>query len=208
MSRITRTLVATSLALAGTAAAEPAPSALSPHVNVGGEVNGGGEALYGGVRVHVGGSRALVTGGSVQPTFGLGVTFGSGALGIDDARALDGTVDLAYLDYGPEAQLGLRWGGRGAVHDRVFASLAYVRTRLDERLMIDAVDGVGGVDGWRAGVGLNWAATQAKIASQPSYDSDDEDVPWLIFLVPQQLEVGWQRSAGSDRIGVTLSYGL
>jgi hypothetical protein len=31
---------------------------------------------------------------------------------------------------------------------------------------------------------------------------------WLVLLVPQQLEVTWERSCGSDRYGVTLSYGI
>jgi hypothetical protein len=73
---------------------------------------------------------------------GGGATLGLGKLSVDDPRALDGSVDIRYFDYGPEAQLGVRFVNGGIVDTRMFASFAYLRTELDERLMIDAVGGV------------------------------------------------------------------
>jgi hypothetical protein len=48
-------------------------------------------------------------------------------------------------------------------------------------------------------------------STETRYDDEGkrhENVDWLILLLPQQVELGWERSAGSDRIGLTLSYGI
>jgi len=183
---------------------EAVPIAL--HLNVGIEANGAPNVASAILRTHVGISWALGR-GRVRPMIGGGATFGYGALSVGDPRALDGTVAIGYLDYGPEAQIGLRFVDGGAVDMRVFASFAYLSTDLDDRLMLDAVGGVGGTRGMRAMLGLNWADRQAQAAA-PDHTGKGGDADWLIMLLPQQVELGWIRSAGSDRVGITLSYGI
>jgi len=137
----------------------------------------------------------------VRPMIGGGATLGLGKLSVHDPRALDGSVDIRYFDYGPQVQLGLRFVNGGIVDTRVFASFAYLRTELDERLRIDAVGGVGGNRGMRASLGMNWA-------DYPGRDDGRRGTDYLLLLLPQQLELGWMRSAGSDRLGITMSYGI
>ncbi|MEO8705385.1 MAG: hypothetical protein ABI867_35405 [Kofleriaceae bacterium] len=179
--------------------------AFVPHVNVGFEGSGGGDTVSALVRTHIGASKSF---GNThwRPSIGIGATFGYGLLSVTDPRALDGSVDIGYLDYGPELQVGMRIGNGGMVDNRVFASFAYLKTDLDDRLMLDAVGNVGGTRGMRMSIGASWADRMGNFAARS--DSKEDDYNWVIMLLPQQVELGWERSAGSDRLGVTLSYGI
>lgn len=200
-----RILVALACLAPAIALAEPeAPQAgFAPHVNAGVEIMGGPRASSAAFRGHIGIDQSLGR-QELQPMIGLGATLGAGALVVSDPRGLDGSVSLGYLDYGPELQLGVRWVNGGMVDSRLFASLAYVHTELDDRLMLDPIAGVGGTNGVRATLGFNWADRQL------GHDSsgDRHEFGWLMVFVPQQVEVGWERSAGSDRGGVTLGWGI
>lgn len=171
------------------------------HANAGIEVMGGSGVSSGGLRTHLGIDKSLGK-TRIQPSLGLGVTFAYQALDVDDIRALDGSVALGYRDWGPEAQLALRWVDGGIVDTRVFASFSYLRVDLDSRLMLDPVEGVGGNRGMRATVGATWADRIFRNRG------DATGLAWLLLLAPQQVEVGWLRSAGSDRYGVTLGWGF
>jgi hypothetical protein len=197
---------------ATTALAQAAPgdgSAIQPHASAGGEVAGGGGALSAGFRGHAGADWAP-RGDGVRPTLGVGATLGFSELSIDDPRALDGTVAVGLLDYGPEVQLGLRWADGGLVDARVFVSAAYLITDLDDRLMLDPIAGVGGTRGWRATIGGNWGDPMWRSGRERDggVDDDDDDAAWLVYLLPSQAELGWIRSGGSDRFGVTLAWGF
>ena len=181
---------------------------IAPHLSVGGEILGGEKASSFGVRLHAGLDLAL-GGHGWRPSLGVGATLGEGALSVADLRALDGAVRIGIVDYGPEVQLGLRRVDGGLVDTRVYASFAYLATTLDDRLMLDAVDGVRGTRGLRATLGLSWADIQGQLAANSmsgSSHSGAEDL--LLFLVPQQIEVGWLQSGGSDRFGVTFGWGF
>jgi hypothetical protein len=171
------------------------------HANAGVEILGGSNVTSSGLRTHLGIDKSVGT-SHVQPDLALGVTFSYAALGVSDARALDGTVSIGYRDWGPEAQLGLRWVDGGIVDTRVFASFSYLRVDLDSRLMLDAVEGVGGNRGMRATIGATWADRVFRDRGENS------GLDWLLLFAPQQVEAGWLRSAGSDRYGVTLSWGF
>jgi len=162
------------------------------HANAGVEILGGSNVTSSGLRTHLGIDKSIGT-SRVQPDL---------ALGVSDARALDGTVSIGYRDWGPEAQLGLRWVDGGIVDTRVFASFSYLRVDLDSRLMLDAVEGVGGDRGMRATIGATWADRVFRDRGENS------GIDWLLLFAPQQVEAGWLRSAGSDRFGVTLSWGF
>jgi hypothetical protein len=180
------------------------PAPMSPHVNIGYEYSGTSDVSSGVMRTHLGASWAFGR-GRVRPMIGGGATLGLGKLSVDDPRALDGSVDIRYFDYGPEAQLGVRFVTGGIVDTRMFVSFAYLRTELDERLMIDSVGGVGGARGMRATLGVNWAdSLVGPVASSNKRDQSG----WYMLLLPHQAELGWMRSAGSDRIGFTVSYGI
>lgn len=199
-------LAVPSLAVAEERLADP-PVLLAPHANVGFEVLGG-TMTSAGVRAHLGLATAFGA-GRVRPELGLGVTWGLAALSVEDPRALDGSVSLGHADWGPEAQLGLRFVDGGAVDTRVFASFAYLRTDLDDRLEMDPIPGVEGRTGMRASLGANWADRSGRVAAGTSHRSDKDDAfDWLILLAPQQVELTWERSAGSDRIGATFGWGI
>lgn len=207
MKRLATLLVL--LAASSTASAEtPTDSELgiAPHVNIGFELLGGRDVFQGGTRAHVGIDKALGSHG-VQPSIGVGGTFGLSSLSVSDPRALDGTVTIGHFDWGPEAQLGLRWVDGGAVDSRVFASFAYLFTNLDDRLMLDPIEGVQGTRGMRASLGASWADRAGRAAVASGHGEDDR-YDWMILLAPQQLEITFERSAGSDRYGVTMSWGI
>jgi hypothetical protein len=178
---------------------------VSPHVNTGVEFMGG-HATSILSRSHVGLDLAR-NGTGAQVSLGLGVTFGLGELLVSDPRALDGTLSIGFADYGPEAQLGVRWVDGGIVDTRLFASFAMLHTRLDSRLMLDSVEGIGGTTGMRAAIGMNWGDALVRAAIENNHDSRDDE-SWLAFLLPQQVELGWERAGGGDRVGVTLAWGI
>ncbi|MBA3397032.1 MAG: hypothetical protein H0T89_30665 [Deltaproteobacteria bacterium] len=179
---------------------------IAPHANIGFELLGGADAFSAGVRGHVGVDKAFGS-GRVQPSIGIGGTFGLASLSVSDPRALDGRVTIGHADWGPEVQLGARWVDGGIVDTRVFASFAYLYTDLDDRLMLDAIEGVGGTRGMRASIGGNWADRQGR-AAVSDLSNEEDAADWLIMLAPQQVEITFERSGGSDRYGVTISYGL
>jgi hypothetical protein len=186
-------------------AADPAITMIA---SFGLELMGGADTFQTTGRSRLGLLGAIRTRGDVQPVVSLGATFAPGTLSAADPRALDGDVTLGYFDYGPELQLGLRFGRRGFVRDRVFASFSYLATHLDQRLALDQVGDVGGTRGFRTTVGGSWARSLGR-AALSSRDGDRYDITSLLMLIlPQQAELGWQRSAGSDRFGVTFSYGI
>lgn len=168
------------------------------HINAGSELLGGRGISSSGLRTHLGLDKSIGR-SRIQPSLGMGVTFAYGSLHVEDARSLDGRVSLGYRDWGPEAQLGVRWANGGIVDTRVFASFSYLRVDLDSRLMLDAVANVGGDRGMRATLGASWAD---RLVTRRG------DLAWLLIFAPQQVEAGWLRSAGSDRFGLTFSYGI
>jgi hypothetical protein len=180
----------------------------SPHVNTGLEILGGAEAWSFASRTHVGLSIPLGYRGRIRPTIGFGGTFALGSLEVEDPRALSGRVSIGYYEVGPEARIGLRWVDGGIVDPQVFASFAYLRTTLDERLMLDAVEGVEGTRGMRAAVGINWVQPLMRAAANGDGTKDVDLSRLMLLLVPHQAELSWERSCGSERVGLTLSYGL
>lgn len=182
-------------------------SAPSIYVTFGGEVLGGeGGITTAATRFH-GGLTQAFGGGSVRPFLGAGGTFAGGDLSKDDVRALDGTLSLGYLEYGPEALVGLRFVNGGYVDTRLFLSAAYLWTDIDHRIMLDPVGGVGNTThGLRASLGVNWEDHFAHWVMNGKGGKDD--MTWLVYFLPQQIELDYERSLGGTRYGVTLSYGI
>jgi hypothetical protein len=181
---------------------------VSPHLNTGLEILGGPDAWSVASRTHVGLSIPLGYRGRIRPTIGFGGTFALGSLEVEDPRALSGTVSLGYYEVGPEARIGLRWVDGGIVDPQVFASFAYLRTTLDERLMLDAVEGVEGTRGVRAAIGASWVQPLMRAVASGDGRKDDGLSRLMLLLVPHQAELSWERSCGSERVGVTLGYGI
>ncbi|MBX3155787.1 MAG: hypothetical protein KF773_07300 [Deltaproteobacteria bacterium] len=182
------------------------------HLNIGAELLAGqsqGQAMTSFIaRIHVGFSNPIGR-GRVRPILGIGATAGMGILNVEDRRGLDGTVDLGHLDYGPEVQVGLRFVNGGHVDTRLFATLAYLRTNLDKRLELDAIPGVGGREGIRAALGINFADRIGVVMMGGTTRSRRRDkAEWYIAMVPQQVELAWERSAGSDRVGAAIGWGI
>jgi hypothetical protein len=195
------------------------PPAMHPgfafHLNVNAEILGGGNATSFVGRMHVGLSNTVDWGASrrkrVRPMLGAGLTAGMGILNVADRRGLDGSVDLGHFDYGPEVMLGLRFVNGGHVDTRIFATLAYLKTNLDKRLELDAIPGVGGREGIRAAVGINFADRIGIVMVEGTASSrrrGKHGGEWYIAMVPQQIEFAWERSAGSDRMGASFGWGI
>ncbi|MDX2088169.1 MAG: hypothetical protein SFX73_09970 [Kofleriaceae bacterium] len=174
---------------------------VSAHANAGLEILGGRDAFSTGLRLHGGIGRSFGN-GSVQPTISAGGTLGYANLSVSDPRALDGSVDLGLLEYGPEVTVALRFADGGFADSRVFVSGAWTFVDVDDRLMLDAIDGVEGGQGKRLGIGANWCDRILR------YESRDKHAEVLMFFLPHQLELTYERSAGSDRYGATLSWGI
>lgn len=203
MNRTTFALALSVVGLApGLASADDQPGiAWSPHASVSLEIVGGGDQLAVIGRLQTGASVALGT-GKVRPIAGFGATLGLGSVSFDDPRALDGSVSLGMVDYGPQLQLGVRWGNGGWVDNRAFASVAYLRTSVDDRVRYDPIVGADQTWGVRASIGASWAG----------YVGDelagDDQTSLLLAFLPQQTEVVWHRSLGADHFGVAFGWGF
>ena len=166
---------------------------------------GGTDTL--GFRHNLGITRNLAPDASVSPSIGVLLTFGSSYISVNDVRALNGSLKIGQLDFGAGAQLGLSVHRVGFAESRLFVTAALLRVVVDDRLRFDQVAGI--VDtpyGYRATAGINWFSTL--VGNSAEHDHDKADLSWLAILLPHQLEFAWQRSAGSDRYGVALSWGF
>ena len=176
---------------AGTAFADD--NTIDLHGTGGFEFVGGDGAFAAGVRGRISLARAFGH-GDVRPQVAFGAMVASNELWVDDPRALHGSLGLGLFTYGPELQLGLRFADGGHTDSRVFLSGALLEVDTDDRLDMDYVPGVSSASpfGYRLSLGANWCDA-----------FDDYKV-----LLPQQVELSWEHDAGSDRFGLTFSYGI
>jgi hypothetical protein len=144
--------------------------------------------------------------GRWQHWIGGGGHLGSGVLYVDDPRALDGAVELGFSTMGPELRAGVAHLDGGYVNSQLYVAAARTRVGVDERLMLDRVDGVVGGAGTRIAVGATfpdkWLA--AVIASE---DGSGE-LTLAAIILPHAIELSWEDSAGSRRIGVSFGFGI
>ena len=174
-------------------------------LNGGLELTGGDGAFASAFR-----GRALIAGslgsGAVRPQLAIGGTFSAGNIWLDDPRALDGSLSLGYATYGAEAQAGLRFANGGFVDSRIYASLAVFKVSTDERLMYDHVPGISNAapHGFRAAIGATWV--DRLIATDD--DCHRDRCRPLSILLPHHVELAYERSAGSGRMGVFLGWGI
>lgn len=142
--------------------------------------------------------------GRWRPFLGAGLHVGSGVIGVEDPRALDGSVDLTYSTIGPELRAGLVYVDGGFADSQLYLAAAPLRVMVDERLMLDAVDGVVGGGGLRLSVGVTWADQWF----QEAFRDDVNEWSWVAVFMPVLAEVTFERSAGFDRGGVSFGWGF
>ena len=177
------------------------------HLDAGFELLGGGAMSYGFRGQALVGAR--IGHGDRRLTLAVGATYGSGELQVDDKRGLDGTVTLDLSSWGPEAQAGIDFTHGTLGGSRLFASFALLHVTTDSRLRLDMVPGVApGAGGTRAAIGMNFAELLVKAAEHDGNGKDASQGWCLAVLTPQQVEVSWERDAGSDRVGVAMSWGI
>ncbi|HEY0990749.1 MAG TPA: hypothetical protein VGD80_27035 [Kofleriaceae bacterium] len=179
----------------------------SLHLNFGADSVARGRVASTALRMHAGVSMAFGD-GRARPMIALGGTVAEGKLSIDDPRALTGSLAFSFVDYGPEAQIGIRLVDGGYADTRFFLAAAYLRTDIDHRLTIDSVHGVVATpSGFRLSIGGNW---MDRLWSYIERNGDVRRNPYslLLVLVPHQVEIDLERSFGSVRYGATMSYGL
>ncbi len=194
-------LIATSTAVAmpGNARADQT----SIHANGGIEVLGSGDAVSAGLRLHAGYGRSFGS-GSVQPTVAIGATFGWGSLHVDDAGSPTGATSTALLEAGPELTLALRFADGGWADNHVFATAAWMYASVDEEQDGRTITGVDPGSGMRFGLGVSWVGTTARAIATSTAKSDGA----FMWIVPQQLELVFERSGGFDRYGAVLAWGV
>ncbi len=205
-----RGLVLTAAVLLGSAGVARADVTMRRVLQVQGglTMGGGGGAMEIGGHVAAVGGVALGDGGT-RPYVAAGLYGGTGVLLTDDARALDGELELTYWTGGPQVRAGLRFG------DATFASSLYVSatvlfTALDERLAYDAVDGISDAGpGLRGALGIDYGhAMRRSAADQPDSPREEQTASLLAFLLPTYAEFTVTSSAGSTRYGGSLGWGF
>ena len=185
------------------ARAEPEPIY---HANAGFEFLGGNALSYGfraqalvGMRVGTGGARVA---------FAAGGTYSKDELQVHDVRGLDGSVTVDLGSYGPEALVGIDLEDGTLGGTELYSSFALLHVDPDPRLKLDMLPGVSSDGGTRAAVGANFAHAVGRYLVGDGMESKEDAGRMLVLLLPQQVEVAWERDAGSSRVGVALSWGL
>lgn len=171
--------------------------------NGGLEFLGSGDATSAGLRMHAGYGRSFGA-GSVQPTLSLGATFGWSSLRVDDPSTPEGAVSLTLLEVGPEVTFALRFANGGWADNRVFVTGAWMYVGVDEEVRGMAVPGVEAGHAMRFGVGVNWVGSVARAVAE----SPPKTAGQFLWIMPQQLEIVFERSGGFDRYGAVLAWGL
>ncbi len=211
--RATLVTLLTLATLAATARAD-APR-VTGHVEAAFSLLGGDRTISTSFRGYAGGSLALGPAAATRPFLGAGLHLGTGALHVDDPRALDGSVELTYATVGPELRAGVAFVDGGYVDSQLYLAFAPTAVRVDDRLRLDAVDGVVAGRGFRAAVGVTFGdryypavADSIFAAHHGSGSSSGDGMMLVAFLVPVTFEVEMERGAGSDRYGVSFGWGF
>lgn len=185
--------VFTSLVVIGLASHAVHADQPSATFNIGGEALWGtGGSYSGGVRVHGGYGRSFGD-GHIQPTVTIGATAALGAV----RDPADPDRSLGLYELGPELSLALRFADGGWADKRVFVNAAALGPL-----------GNGGT-GFRLGAGVNWldAIVDVMDDAQSQAYGDHRDAI-MYAILPDQLELAWERSVESDRFGVVVAWGL
>lgn len=175
----------------------------SLHANGGLEVLGSGNAFGAGMRFHAGYGRSFGA-GSMQPTIALGGTFGWGSLRVDDPGASEGRTSLTSIEAGPELTLALRFADGGWADNHVFATAAWMYAGVRGEPQGRTVPGLDEGSAMRFGLGVSWVGTTVRTVRGSPAKSEGA----FMWLVPQQLELVFERSAGFDRYGAVVAWGL
>jgi hypothetical protein len=156
------------------------------HMTLGGEATVGGDKLAVGFRGG-GGFGHTFGEGHLRPSLGLCLTIGGGSL---EDRATSKAVE--YYDIGPQLIAGLRFHGSDdrTLHDHVFTTFAVTRASVDHV----------GETSERVSLGINWLPELGDYLGAHRGS--------LLWIVPHQGEVVYQRLDDANRFGVALMYGI
>jgi hypothetical protein len=133
-----------------------------------------------------------------RPTVGALVTASIGDL--DDDLGGGRHRKLGYLDVGILLDVGLRAGDPAYWNDRVYDRLFLTFGPLLTHEWEGSDPAVHGTLGLRAALGFNFAKLW--------YDIYTHDWSVYALICPQQWEVVWDGTAGSNRFGVAFSWGI
>jgi len=172
------------------------------------QVNGGFELGVGPGRTSTVFRMAALAGGSfgsgsVRPQFAIGGVFSAGTLWhwSEDSRGRQ----TDYGTYGGELQLGLRFVDGGYIDSRLYLSAAAFRVRLAEGAR-DAWSSAS--PGYRFGIGTTFADRLGGVWRDRNQDRRTREHWYVLLLIPHHYEIAYERSAGSDRVGVMVGWGL
>jgi hypothetical protein len=97
----------------------------------------------------------------------------------------------------------------GFVDSQLYVAAAPLVVGVDERLMLDAVDGVRGGRGLRLGVGATFADQWFQALLVRDDDAGSRGALLILgVIMPHTFEVCWEHSGGSERVGVSFGWGF
>ena len=140
----------------------------------------------------------------------LGAVGGVGAASIADARAVDGHVSAWRNFIGAELRLGDAWVEEQAKRP-VDLYLALAGMRIFSSQISQRLPEAGGAFGLRVAAGLaiprSWPATD-QVFAPGSCDGGTCGIGLLLLLLPNTLELGYERAASANRAGLVIGYTL
>jgi hypothetical protein len=175
----------------------------SLHANAGLEMAGGSGVFGAGLRLHAGYGRSFGT-GALQPTLAVGATFGWSSLRVEDPDAVEGKASVPVFEAGPELVVALRFAEGGWADNHLFVTAAWMYATADDEVQGHVIPGVESGGALRFGIGASWVGTVVDTVSE----SPPKSPGTFMWLVPQQLELVFVRSAGFDRYGAVLAWGI
>lgn len=201
----------TIVGLASPASADDSPTPIQTKLGfnavIGSQIVGGHGAYSGGFHADAALNVALGE-GTRRVMVGAGAMLGLGAITIDDMRADDGEVDLDTFTYGPQAQLGIRFGNSRFVDNRVYLSAALLRVDLHQRVATDPALNPGNGWGTRLAIGGSWMGSYLEGPNSDSGDEADPLAEILFWIAPTQGQLVWEHDVDSNRFGVVFGWGL
>lgn len=140
----------------------------------------------------------------------LGAVGGFGSASIDDPRGVDGKVSAWRNFVGAELRLGDAWVDEKSTRSVDFY-LALTGARVFASRLSQRLPEAGGAFGGRVAVGAaiprSWHVTDHVFAPK-SCDGGICGIGLLLLLVPNTLELDYERAASANRAGLVIGYTL
>jgi hypothetical protein len=171
------------------------------HIGFGLDLLGGDDAFSVGAHLHIHAGHDFGT-TAVRPFLAAGLDAESVTL-----RPRAGAHYAGYDTVGLGAQAGLRFVDGGFADSLLYVSAARFRIDPSQQLRMQLAPGVDASAGMRfaagATVGDHWIGSIPEANDALGYVRAT-----VMLIVPHAVELAWEHSLGTDRVGVNLGYGF